>query len=84
MTPTGSAAGLAHAATKRTPRGHLAADAHRPHAEGDTCLFCDATSTLAHTGEDALAFRDHLARHDHCLREYQMWKQVISDEWLGD
>lgn len=63
---------------------HLRADTHQAHPPGDACMFCDETVGLARTSEDPLAFRDHLARHDHCHREYQMWKQVITDEWLGD
>lgn len=69
--------------TRSDPTETLRADAHG-HSIGDACMFCDETVGVAATSEDPLAFRDHLARHDHCAREYQLWKQVITDEWLGD
>ena len=48
------------------------------------CIFCDPALPLASTGMDALGFVDHLAVSVPCEREYEMWRQVIRDEWQGD
>lgn len=50
----------------------------------DACMFCSDDLGLRSTGDDPIGFLDHLDRNDDCQREYQMWKQVITDEWHGD
>lgn len=52
-------------------------------AEG-ACMFCNDELGLRSTGEDPIGFIEHLEQSDDCRREYQLWKQVITDEWHGD
>jgi hypothetical protein len=72
-------------------QGPPAEEAHHPaggtHSVGDpagACMFCNDEMGLRSTGEDALGFIDHLEASEECRREYQLWKQVITDEWHGD
>lgn len=63
------------------PRWDQTGHAHEP---SGACMFCDDTLGLRSTGEDPLGFIEHLNQSDECRREYQLWKQVITDEWHGD
>ncbi len=59
----------------------------KPGRAGDpseACMFCSDELGLRSTGEDAIGFINHLQESDDCRREYQLWKQVITDEWHGD
>ncbi len=55
-----------------------------PVRAAEHCIFCDPRMALRSTGEEPLAFLGHLDTHSRCALEYQMWKQVITDEWEGD
>jgi hypothetical protein len=55
-----------------------------PYHASETCMFCDSARTLRGTGEDPMGFLAHLRERDDCRTEYELWKQVITDEWHGD
>ena len=72
-------------------QGPPAGEAHNPQgampnadAPEGACMFCNDDMGLRSTGEDPIGFIDHLSESDECRREYQLWKQVITDEWHGD
>lgn len=53
-------------------------------APSAACMFCSDSHGLRASGEDPMGFLAHLRLSDDCRREYELWKQVITDEWQGD